>query len=303
MPVWIDPMLATLTEERFSDKNWIFEKKLDGIRGLAFRNGSSLSLLSRNKLSLNQSYPTIVRQLQKQKAQSFILDGEIVALEKGISSFEKLQQRFQKSTQVYYFVFDILFLNGKDCRQLPLIERKTLLKGSIEFDRTIRYVSYRIREGERYYQEACRRGWEGLIAKRGVSPYVSGRSRDWLKFKCSLNQEFVIVGYTDPEGQRTGFGALLVGYYEDQKLMFAGKVGTGYTRTTLQSLERQMSKMQRKTPAVTDAGLPKKNVHWIEPQLVAQVAFSEWTADHKLRHPRFLGLRTDKSASEVVRET
>jgi bifunctional non-homologous end joining protein LigD len=302
-PAWIDPMLATLTEERFSDKNWVFEKKLDGVRGLAYCKGKDVLIFSRNKLSFNHSYPGIVEQLRKQPVNNCILDGEIVAFEKGVSSFAKLQQRMQVKVETFYFIFDILYLNGFDLRQLPLLERKQLLKNALAFNSRIRYVNHRVGEGLAYYEKACKENWEGVIAKRAISPYISGRSREWLKFKCSMQQEFVIVGFTDPEGKRTGLGALLVGFYDGNMLNYAGKVGTGFTQQTLLSLTKSLTAMERKTPAVTGIGLPRKKVHWVEPKLVAQIAFSEWTDDYKLRHPRFLGLREDKNPRDVVRES
>lgn len=306
-PAWINPMLATLTERRFSDNDWIFEKKLDGVRALAYRDNNQIRLLSRNKLSFNSSYPEIVERLRNQGSRSFIIDGEIVALEKGESSFSKLQQRMKllqsnKPLAVYYFVFDLLYLDGYDLRQLPLIERKKVLRKAIGFDQRIRFTNHRVGEGEAYYEEACRLRWEGLIAKRAESVYVSGRSPEWLKFKCSQQQEFVIVGYTDPQGARTGFGALLVGYYEGKDLMYAGKVGTGFNTQTLQSLTRKLKSIERPTPLVKGKGLPRKNAHWVKPESVAQIAFTEWTSDNKLRHPRFLGLRNDKSPREVIQE-
>jgi DNA ligase D-like protein (predicted ligase) len=301
-PMWVDPMLATLTEERFSDPDWIFEKKLDGVRAIAYRKGNNLQLLSRNKLSFNGSFPQVVTHLMRQPSNNFILDGEIVALEKGVSSFAKLQQRGSRMTAVYYYVFDLLFLDGYDLRELPLIERKKILRRAFSYDERLRYTTHKVGEGEAYFDEACRKNWEGIIAKRSNSIYESGRSKDWLKFKCSHQQEFVIVGYTDPQGSRTGFGALLVGYYSDRRLMYAGKVGTGYTTQTLQMLHRKLSSLERPTSNVKCTGLPRKNVHWVEPRLVAQIAFSEWTQEGKLRHPRFLGLRDDKNPREVVRE-
>jgi len=300
-PIWIQPMLATLTEERFSDKNWIFEKKYDGVRALAFRKGNSLQLLSRNKLSFNNSYPEVVERLMKTSG-NFIIDGEIVALEKGVSSFSKLQQRMKSSMAVYYFVFDLIYWDQFDVRDLPLMERKKMLQEKIAFDQRIRFTNHKVGEGEKYYEQACREQWEGIIAKRSDSLYVAGRSTDWLKFKCSLEQELVIVGYTDPEGARIGFGALLVGFYEKNELNYAGKVGTGFTFQTLRTLQKKLSALERSTPAAKGIGLPRKNVHWVEPKLVAQIAFSEWTADNKLRHPRYLGLREDKKPRDVVRE-
>jgi bifunctional non-homologous end joining protein LigD len=301
-PDWIQPMLATLTEERFSDKKWIFEKKHDGVRALAFKKGSNIQLLSRNKLSFNNSYPDVVDHLMKTSG-NFIIDGEIVALEKGVSSFSKLQQRMKSSMAIYYFVFDLIYWEQFDVRDLPLLERKKMLQEKIAFDQRIRFTNHKVGEGEKYYEQACREQWEGIIAKRSDSLYVAGRSTDWLKFKCSMEQELVIVGYTDPEGARVGLGALLVGFYEKNELIYAGKVGTGFTFQTLRTLQKKLSALERSTPAAKGIGLPRKNVHWVEPKLVAQIGFSEWTSDNKLRHPRYLGLREDKRPREVVRES
>ena len=300
-PTWIQPMLATLTEERFSNPKWIFEKKYDGVRALAFKKGNNIQLLSRNKLSFNNSYSEVVEHLMKTRG-NFIIDGEIVALERGISSFSKLQQRMKSSMAVYYFVFDLIYWDQSDVRDLPLLQRKKMLQENIIFDQRIKFTTHKIGEGEKYYEQACRENWEGIIAKRADSQYVSGRSTDWLKFKCSLEQELVIVGYTDPQGARIALGALLVGFYEKNDLIYAGKVGTGFTIQTLRTLHKKLLALERKTPAAKGTGLPRKNVHWVEPKLVAQIAFSEWTSDNKLRHPRYLGLREDKQAPEVVRE-
>jgi bifunctional non-homologous end joining protein LigD len=300
-PTWIQPMLATLTEDRFSDPNWIFEKKYDGVRAITFKKGNNIELLSRNKLSFNNSYSEVVEHLTKMSG-NFIIDGEIVALEKGVSSFSKLQQRMKSSMAIYYFVFDLIYWDQFDLRDLPLLERKKMLQENISFDQRIRFTNHKVGEGEKYYEQACREQWEGVIAKRSDSLYVAGRSKDWLKFKCSLEQELVIVGYTDPEGARIGLGALLVGFYEKNELIYAGKVGTGFTLQTLTTLQKKLSALERSTPAAKGIGLPRKNVHWVEPKLVAQIAFSEWTSDNKLRHPRYLGLREDKKPKEVVRE-
>jgi len=301
-PAWMNPMLATLTDKRFSDRNWIFEKKHDGVRALAFCKGNDVRLFSRNKLSFTNSYPEIVQSLSEQRSRNFIIDGEIVAFEKGVSSFAKLQQRMRSVVVVCYFVFDLLYLDGYEMTQVPLVQRKHLLRKAFTYDRRVRFTTHRVGEGEAYFEEACRKNWEGIIAKRAESLYAPGRSRDWLKFKCSMQQEFVIVGYTDPAGKRTGFGALLMGYYSGNHLLYAGKVGTGFNAKTLQSLKKQLSTLERKTSLVKGIGLPRKNVHWVEPVLVAQIAFSEWTADNKLRHPSFLGLREDKNPWEVIRE-
>jgi bifunctional non-homologous end joining protein LigD len=301
-PAWVTPMLATLSREVFSDPDWIFEPKLDGIRCLAFRKGNHLNLFSRNHLRLNDRYPELVAPLLKQRAQNFIVDGEVVALEGNISRFAILQRRMLSHVPVFYYIFDILYLDDRDLTQLPQTERKQILRRTFSFRDPLRFTEHRPGAGEKFYREACRKGWEGIIAKRAAGIYVHQRSRDWLKFKCENQQEFVIVGYTDPAGQRTGIGALLVGVYQRGKLLYAGKVGTGFDNATLKSLERTLSSIQQPATPCSSNSLPKSGVHWVKPRLVAQVAFTEWTNTGKLRHPRFLGLRTDKKASEVVRE-
>ena len=304
-------MLATLSHERFSDPAWIFERKFDGERCLAFRNGGAVRLFSRNQKPLNGTYPEIVAALEKQASDSWVIDGEVVAFDGDQTSFARLQQRMQvtqagpalqKSVPVCYYVFDLLFLNGKDTRPLPLTDRKQLLRETLRFRDPLRAAEHREAEGEKFYAEACRNAWEGLIAKRAASPYVAGRSRDWLKFKCSNRQEFVIVGYTDPQGARTGFGALLVGYWEQRMLVYAGKVGTGYNDDLLRRLSKQLAALEVRTPGFTVAGLPRRGVHFVKPELVGEVEFTEWTTDGKLRHPRFVGLRDDKDPRRVVRE-
>lgn len=310
-PSWTAPMLATLTDDYFSDKAWLFERKLDGERCLTFRKGKDVRLLSRNRKELNDTYPEVVEALRKQPADDFIVDGEIVAFEGALTSFSRLQQRMQvrdaqaaleSGVPVFYYVFDLLYLDGQDTTQVPLRYRKTLLKRALTFEDPLRFTAHRNREGEAYHREACRKGWEGVIAKRVDSRYVHSRSRDWLKFKCVNEQEFVVGGYTDPKGSRIGFGALLIGYYEGRRLTYAGQVGTGYDDDTLRRLRKRLSSLERDAPPFAGDGLPRKGVHWVEPKLIAQVGFTEWTVDGKLRHPRFLGLRRDKKPREVVRE-
>jgi DNA ligase D-like protein (predicted ligase) len=204
---------------------------------------------------------------------------------------------------VFYYIFDVLYADGRDVRPLPLRERKSVLAGLLSFDDPLRYTEHRDTDGEAYYAEACRQGWEGLIAKRDDAPYRAGRSRDWLKFKCETNQEFVIGGFTDPQRSRIGLGALLLGYYDASgQLVYAGKVGTGFDTRTLRSLHSELSAIERDTPPFGVGDLPRSGVHWTEPSMVAQVGFSEWTRDGQLRHPRFQGLRRDKAATDVVRE-
>jgi bifunctional non-homologous end joining protein LigD len=311
-PEWIQPMLATLTDQPFSDRGWIYERKLDGVRSLAFRDGDRVRLLSRNEKSQNATYPEIVDAIAAQKARDFVVDGEVVAFRGGVTSFSCLQQRMKISdagkarrsgVAVYYYLFDIVHLDGRDTTRLDLRDRKSLLERAIEFGDPLRFSAHRNAEGEAYLAEACRKGWEGLIAKRADSIYVQRRSRDWLKLKCVARQEFVVGGWTDPQGGRVGLGALLVGVYDDADLRYAGKVGTGYDDETLRDLGRRLASIERKTsPFVDSEGIPRKGVHWASPKLVAEVGFTEWTSDGRLRHPRFLGLRRDKAPRDVVRE-
>jgi bifunctional non-homologous end joining protein LigD len=310
-PKWTAPMLATLTGQRFSASGWIYERKVDGVRCLAFRKNKTVRLLSRTDKSQNEFYPELAEAMREQAARDFIVDGEIVAFEKGVTSFARLQQRMhthhpaealRRRVAVYYYAFDLLHLHGRDTTGLPLRRRKVLLREALTFHDPVRYMLHRNTDGERYFDEACRKGWEGLIAKRADSAYVHSRSTDWLKFKCANSQELVIGGYTDPKGKRTGFGALLVGYYEHGRLRYAGRVGTGYDDATLERLGGRLSKLERRSSPFADEDIPKKGVHWIAPKLVAEAAFTEWTERGRLRHPRFLGLRTDKAPKNVVRE-
>jgi bifunctional non-homologous end joining protein LigD len=296
-------MKAVLTDERFSDPEWIYERKLDGIRCIAIRDGDSLQLLSRNDLSQNDRYPELVEALKAERCHEFVVDGEVVAFEGSQTSFALLAQRHQRHVPVFLYVFDILWLEGHDVRALPLRTRKGLLKRALEFHGNVRWTQYRNRDGEALFEEACRKGWEGLIAKRADSPYVTTRSKDWLKFKCEHGQELVIGGYTEPRGSRVEFGALLLGYYRDGQLEYAGKVGTGFDTDTLHELGGQLRELARTDPPfAAPQTIKERHVTWVEPALVAQVGFTEWTRDGRLRHPRFLGLRDDKAAREVVRE-
>jgi bifunctional non-homologous end joining protein LigD len=298
---WVEPMKAVLTEERFSAPEWVFERKLDGLRCLAFKEREGVRMLSRNKLSFNERFPAIAAALRDDPATDFVVDGEIVAFARGKSTFETLQQRGERAVRIYYYVFDIVYLGGDDLSPLPWRERKALLRRTLTFQGPVRLTQHRNRDGERLFREACHKGWEGLIAKRADAPYTHGRSRDWLKFKCGFEQELVIGGFTAPRGTRTELGALLVGHYEAGKLRYAGKVGTGFTRATLQDLAARLAPIVRESSPFADE-IRERNVTWVQPELVAQIGFGEWTRDGRLRHPRFLGLRDDKAPEEVVRE-
>ena len=313
-PAWLEPELATLTRDRFSDQAWIYERKFDGERCLAFRDGEQLRLMTRNQQQVTGTYPEIAEALRTQAAADFIVDGEVVAFDGDETSFSRLQQRLgvrdpspalRAQVPVYIYLFDVLWADGRDVRSQSLLERKAVLHGLLSFGGPLRYAEHRDTEGEAYYQQACRLGWEGLIAKRADSPYRAGRTKDWLKFKCESGQEFVIGGFTDPQRSRIGFGALLLGYYDPGgRLVYAGKVGTGFTNQMLRSLHDRLAAIERPTSAFGAGPLPRSlaGVHWVEPQLVGEVGFSEWTDAGELRHPRFQGLRDDKDPSEVVRE-
>jgi bifunctional non-homologous end joining protein LigD len=305
MPRRVEAMKATLTGDLFDDPDWIVERKLDGYRCLAFRDGGPVALESRNQLSLNARYPEIAAALEDAPCRRFVVDGEVVGLSGGKSSFEALQRRgHDRGVKVAFYVFDVLWLDGEDLRDRPLRERKTALRAALSFGGgTVRWTPYRrAHEGERLLAEACRNDWEGLIAKRADSPYAGKRSRDWLKWKCSAEQELVIGGYTAPRGTREGFGALLVGFYDGAVLRYAGKVGTGFDAHELATLKQRMDAIERSDSPFGAGDPPARGTTWVKPELVAQIAFTEWTRDGSLRHPRYLGLRDDKPAREVVRE-
>jgi DNA ligase D-like protein (predicted ligase) len=268
--------------------------------------------MSRNEKKMNNTYPELVEALESQPPGRYILDGEIVAYEGDVTSFSRLQQRMKitdpdearsSGVKVYLYVFDVLYYDGCDTTGLPLRNRKTLLRQGLEFEGPIRFVRHRNEHGQEYFKEACHRGWEGLIAKDARSKYVHSRSSKWLKFKCGHQQEFVIAGFTEPKGERVGFGALLIGYYDnDTKLRYAGKVGTGYDKRTLKDLRKRMERHEVTTPPFEDKKLPRKGVHWVKPRLVGEFGYTELTGEHRLRHPRFLGLRQDKKPKDVVLE-
>jgi bifunctional non-homologous end joining protein LigD len=304
-----EPMKPVLVADPFDDPAWIFERKLDGERCGALRRGGRVTLLSRTGRAMGAAYPELEEALTM-PGRDLLLDGEIVAFKHGQTSFERLQRRMQlrdpararrSGVAAYYYIFDLLELDGADLRPLALFERKARLRESVTFRGHLRLTSYRRGDGKHAFSEACRRGWEGVVAKRLDSPYTPARSRDWLKVKCAHGQEFVIGGWTEPRGSRERFGAILVGYYEGGKLRYAGKVGTGFDRETLTRLGDELERRERPHSPFASGDAPR-DAHWALPELVAEIGFAEWTRDGRLRQPRYQGLRDDKQAREVIRE-
>jgi bifunctional non-homologous end joining protein LigD len=302
-------MKAVLVPAPFSDPAWIFERKLDGIRCGVIRRNGRVRLVSRGGEQLNDTYPELVQQLEGAEP-DLVADGEIVAFERGAMSFARLQRRMQirdptrarrSRIAVYLYLFDLLELDGVDLRARPLVDRKRALRRAMTFGGRIRFTPHRLACGEALFKEACARRWEGVMAKRADSPYRPGRSRDWRKIKCSRRQELVVGGWTEGQGARRCLGALLVGYWDGDRLRYAGKVGTGFDAAEIARLAAELGRRERRTPPFDDTRLPRR-ARWAEPELVAEIAFTEWTRDGRLRHPRYLGLRFDKAAGEVVRE-
>jgi DNA ligase D-like protein (predicted ligase) len=268
-------------------------------------------LESRTGKDLTGTYPELRAALAAQGLDRFLLDGEVVAFDGQQTSFSRLQQRLGvtkptpalvEKLPVVYCVFDLLEASGDDLTARPLVDRRTRLERAIRPTDCLQVSQAWRGDSERRFAEACRSGWEGLIVKRADAPYAGGRSRDWLKLKCVLGQEFVIGGYTDPAGTRTDFGALLVGYHERDQLRYAGKVGTGYSAETLHKLGARLRKLETRESPFADATPIPRGAHWTRPELVAQVGFAEWTKEGRLRQPRFLGIRDDKHPAEVIRE-
>jgi len=309
MPVAL--MLATLTERRGFGDDFLLERKFDGERCVARKDGGEVSLESRTGNDLTRTYPEVGAAVAAQRPRSLLLDGEVVAYDGDQTSFGRLQQRLGVRTPsaeltasypVVYCVFDLLELDGVDLTEWPLLERRARLAKAIRPRAALQLSEAWRGDSERRFSEACRSGWEGLIAKRADAPYIRGRSQDWLKLKCSRSQEFVIGGYTDPAGSRTDFGALLVGYYANGRLVYAGKVGTGYSRATLRTLGARLRGLETPASPFVEVQPTPRGTHWTRPELVAQVGFAEWTSDGRLRQPRFLGLRDDKAPADVIRE-
>jgi bifunctional non-homologous end joining protein LigD len=297
------PMLATLTDKAFDDPDWIFETKWDGFRAVAVVEPGKAKLYSRNGLDISRKYPSIVDALAKIK-ESAVLDGELVALDaQGRSRFQLLQNAERERTRLLYCVFDLLYLDGKDMRKLKLIERKAALKAILPKSKLLLYSAHVVGRGIKEFEKAKRAGEEGVMAKLASSRYHSGlRSRDWLKIKAHQEQEVVIVGFTAPRRSRKYFGALVLAVREKGAWAYVGRAGTGFDAARLRDIHALMA------PLITDkkpiaAKVPDEaHTTWVKPKLVAEVKFTEWTSGSEMRHPVFVGLRTDKKASDVVRE-
>jgi DNA ligase D-like protein (predicted ligase) len=309
MPIAL--MLATLTDRRDFGDDWLLERKFDGERCVARKHGGEVRLESRTAKDLTGTYPEVRTAVASRRDRKLLLDGEVVAFDEDQTSFTRLQQRLGVANPsaervaaypVVFCVFDLLELDGTDLRDRTLLERRARLTEAVQPSAGLQLSEAWTDDSQQRFARACRAGWEGLIAKRAQAPYVPGRSRDWLKLKCVWDQEFVIGGYTDPAGSRTDFGALLVGYYEDGSLRYAGKVGTGYTAATLRDLGARLRELETPESPFVDARPIPRGTHWTRPELVAQIGFAEWTNDGRLRQPRYLGLRDDKRPGEVVRE-
>jgi bifunctional non-homologous end joining protein LigD len=303
------PQLATLVKEPPSSDEWLHEIKFDGYRiGCRIRNGRA-TLISRNGKDWTHAFPGIVEAAERLGVRDALIDGEVaMVLPDGRTSFQALQNASARASgaSLVYFVFDLLRLEGERPDALPLEERKARLRKLVGRRKTgrIRYAEHVVGRGEAFFEQACRAGLEGIISKRRDLPYREGRHGGWVKTKCTLRQEFVIGGFTDPEGMRAGLGALVIGYYEGDRLVFSGKVGTGFTHRMALDLRRRLDAIERKACPFTPppSGGLGRHAHWVKPGLVCEVEFTEWTSDGKIRHPSFQGLRADKQPREVVRE-
>ncbi len=300
--------LATLVADPPDGPDWLHEQKFDGYRILAELDRGKVRLLSRRFKDWTAAFPKVGDAVAELPVRRAVLDGEVAAvLPDGRTSFQALQNR--STANVAYFVFDLLAEDDDDLTRLPLEQRKASLQALLTRPRrrasVIRYSDHVVGGGREFFALACQRGLEGIISKRRDKPYLAGRCTTWVKIKCLQRQELVVGGFTDPEGSRQGIGALLVGYYAGPQLIYAGKVGTGYTHAMLLELRKRLTPIERATspfspePPRAWTGASR---HWVAPELVAEVAFSEWTNDGRLRHPSFQGLRFDKPARDVVRE-
>ncbi len=303
-------MLAQPTTKPPTRGSWVYERKLDGQRVIGIHDGHQTRLFSRTHREINDTYPELHQALHEQATKPCIVDGEVVALtQEGTTSFSLLQRRMHRTRRrpdtpipVAWLLFDVLHIDGYSTREIPLTHRKPLLEHTVPARSPLATLAHTTGPSTDLLQNACEQGWEGLIAKRSHSRYRSKRSSDWLKLKCIREQEFVVGGYTDPQGSRTGFGALLLGYNDEEgTLTYVGKVGTGFDDALLEALTPLLERLEQLHPPF-QAGDPPRRAHWVRPRLVAEIAYAEWTPDDRLRHPRFKGLRTDKDPHEITKE-
>ena len=314
MPKIITPMLATLVDAPFSDPDWLFETKWDGVRAVCFLDKGRARFVSRNQNDLTAQYPELADIGTSLSGQRAILDGEIVALdEHGVSRFQLLQRRLGRkntaeiarlatSTKLVYYVFDLLYLDGLDLAGCSLFDRKTLLEGIIKPGKNVRYSDHIIEHGKELYKEIAKVPLEGMVAKRLASTYVQKRSRDWLKIKTIQESEVVIGGYTEPRHSRSYFGALVAGLYERGRLYYVAHIGGGFNQKSLEQTYNLLQPLRTSKCPFVEEPQTNEPVQWVKPKLVAQVKFAEWTADRRLRQPIFLGLRDDKRAEESIFE-
>lgn len=312
IPIRFRPQLATLSDEVPAGNDWLHETKFDGYRLLAFLDGENVRLVTRNGNDWTSRFQTIADALRATAVERAILDGEVVSLAKnGLSSFQELQNVLRRGNErsLVYYVFDAPYMAGYDLRGTPLLDRKQvlaslLLAANPNNEGAVRYSDHIRGNGQKVLASACRHGMEGIVSKRANSVYQQSRSQGWLKIKCLKRQEFVIGGYTKPSGSRIGFGALLVGYYQAKRLIFAGRVGTGFTSTILRQLTSALRKLRIESAPFANppTGAEARGVTWVRPELVGEVAFTEWTNDGLLRHPSFQGLREDKPPRQIIRE-
>jgi bifunctional non-homologous end joining protein LigD len=308
MPEIIHPMLATLVDDPFDDPQWIFETKWDGFRSVCFVQDAKVRFVSRNQIDMTPQYPELAGLAKHVKAKEAILDGEIVALDKdGMPRFQLLQPRVGRKSglgslrghgHIVYYVFDLLYLDGQDITSCPLVERKALLEKILKPADFVKFSEHIEAEGKAFFKEIERFQLEGMMAKRADGPYVPKRSRDWLKVKTVQRSEVVIGGYTAPRGSRSHFGALVVGLYRGGDLHYVAHVGGGFNQRGLAEIYKLMQPLKTKHSPFVDAPKTNEPVEWLKPKLVGEVKFSEWTADYRLRHPVFVGLREDKKPED-----